>query len=184
MSGAAVGLETGPAGLAGRRRTTAAVAERPLPFVAELGLFALIAAFSMGLWARLVEPSSADRQALALLVVAAGAVALHRLARVRSRGARRTGCIAVAVATVIGALVAAGSPAPPARPRPVGRAADADPGRHGRDRAGRAALRRVGPVDPAHPGARRPGAGGACRDDRLLAGPPARPAGRRRWRCC
>ena len=111
MSGAAVGLETGPAGLAGRRRTTAAVAERPLPFVAELGLFALIAAFSMGLWARLVEPSSADHQALALLVVAAGAVALHRLARVRSRGARRTGCITVAVATVIGALVAAGLPA-------------------------------------------------------------------------
>ena len=89
----------------------AAVAERPLPFAVELGLFALIAAFSMALWARLVEPSSADRQALALLVVAAGAIALQLLARVGSRGGRRTLCIAVAFATMIGALVAAGLPA-------------------------------------------------------------------------
>ena len=111
MSGAAIGLEAGPVGLAGRGRATAAVAERPLPFAVELGLFALIAAFSMALWARLVEPSSADRQALALLVVAAGAIALQLLARIGSRGGRRTLSITVAFATVIGALVAAGLPA-------------------------------------------------------------------------
>ena len=142
LSGAAIGLEAGPVGLAGRGRATAAVAERPLPFAVELGLFALIAAFSMALWARLVEPSSADRQALALLVVAAGAIALQLLGRVGSRGGRRTLCIAVAFATVIGALRRRRPAGAPARAGPVGRAADADPGRHGRDRGGRAALRR------------------------------------------
>ena len=90
MSGAAIGLEAGPAGLAGRGRTSAAVAERPLPFAVELGLFVLIAAFSMALWARLVEPSSADRQALGK-ITAEGVFLSWRLLASEATGSTGTG---------------------------------------------------------------------------------------------
>ena len=115
MSGAtaAAGVASAPAGSAPRaaRAAAAAAAERPLPLLVELPLFAALAAFGMAQWARLVEPSAAGRLALALAVVCLGSVALRLIAR-RRRGALRTMlALTAAVATGACALLAAGLPA-------------------------------------------------------------------------
>ncbi len=111
MSGAAVPLGGGRAA-AGRSRVPArSGTDQPLPLLAELALFAALAAFGMALWARLVAPSSADRLALALAVVCAGAVGLRILAGRGPRASTTALAIAIAAATAIGALLAAGLPA-------------------------------------------------------------------------
>jgi len=87
-------------------------ATAPVALLIELPLFAALAAFGMALWARLVEPSSADRELLALGVVCLAAVLLTALGRAARPGfARSLAAAIVAIAGLAIALLAAGLPA-------------------------------------------------------------------------
>ena len=77
----------------------------------ELPLFAALAGFGMALWGRLVDPSASAEQAQALAVVCAGCVLLRSLVLVRPGGLRTTLALAIALASLFGALLAAGLPA-------------------------------------------------------------------------
>jgi transglutaminase-like putative cysteine protease len=98
----------------GSRLTTLTDADevaRPLSLAVELVLFATLSAFAMAQWARLVEPSSAGRLALALAPVCAGALLLRALSfRRPGRTTTLLGSV-VAVVTLVAALLAAGLPA-------------------------------------------------------------------------
>ena len=119
MSGAAVpvGGAAGPgasarptrAWLPGASRIDAAPVVRPRLAV-ELPLFAALATLGMAQWARLVEPSSADRLALALAVACVAAVLLWALSFLTSRRLRTLLAAGVAVGAAAGALLAAGLP--------------------------------------------------------------------------
>jgi transglutaminase-like putative cysteine protease len=111
VSGVAVS-ERAPAALPTLSRSpTRASGDQPLSLLIELPLFLALAGFAMALWARLVEPSSADRMALALGVVCVGAIALRLLARRRPSTLTTLLAIATAAAAAIAALLAAGLPA-------------------------------------------------------------------------
>jgi protein-glutamine gamma-glutamyltransferase len=115
MSGAAVPVGAGGelrrsgAWFPGAARRAGARPARPALAI-ELPLFAALAALGMSQWARLVEPSSAGSMAGALAVVCAGAGLLWALSFVSSRRLRTPLAICVGLATVAGALVAAGLP--------------------------------------------------------------------------
>ena len=94
-------------GAAGLRHSRAA---RPAILI-ELPLFAALGILGMAQWARLVEPSSADRLMLALGVACLSAISLWALSFVGSRRARITLAIVVSLAAGAGALLAAGLPA-------------------------------------------------------------------------